>query len=173
MRPSFRHFLLCILTLSSCVTNDNNQKIKTEIQHSTPDTTQQSRLAQTNLDKKNIVKNGDTLAIDRKSAVFFQPDSLQMEERMKKVGEKDFRAGADDYIYYINISAEFLEKQGLPVLNAKGKKYLKFLTSDKKAELVKLDTLRELWGMYLFDPEKKPHYADIIEIEDDYKSYFK
>jgi hypothetical protein len=30
-----------------------------------------------------------------------------------------------------------------------------------------------LWGMYLFDPEKKPHYADITEIEDDYKNYFK
>ncbi|RNI31832.1 hypothetical protein EFY79_21050 [Hanamia caeni] len=173
MRPTFKHFLLCILTLSSCATNDNKQEVKTEIQHSTTDTTKQSHSAQTNLDIKNIVRNGDTLTIDRKSAVFFQPDSLQMEERMKKVGEKDFRAGADDYIYYINISAEFLEKQGLPVMNAKGKKYLKFVTSDKKAELVKLDTLSELWGMYLFDPEKKPHYADIIEIEDDYKNYFK
>jgi hypothetical protein len=58
-------------------------------------------------------------------------------------------------------------------MNAKSKKYLKFVTSDKKAELVKLDTLNDLWGMYLFDPEKKPHYADIIDIEEDYKNYFK
>jgi hypothetical protein len=38
---------------------------------------------------------------------------------------------------------------------------------------VKLDTLSELWGMYFFDPTKKPYYADITEIEEDYKSYFK
>lgn len=173
MRPSLRHFLLSIMTLSSCVANDNKQEIKHEIQQSAPNTKQLSQSAQANLDMKNIVRLSDTLTIDGRSAVFFQPDSLQMEERMKKVGEKDFRAGADDYIYYINISAEFLEKQGLPVMNAKGKKYLKFVTSDKKVELVKLDTLSELWGMYLFDPEKKPHYADIVEIEEDYKNYFK
>jgi hypothetical protein len=173
MRPPFRHFLLCILTLSSCATRDNKQEIKTEVHHSTTDTTQQSHSPQTNLDIREIEGNGDTLTIDRKSAVFFQPDSLQKERRMKEVGEKDFRAGADDYIYYINISAEFLEKQGLPVINAKSKKYLKFVTSDKKAELVKLDTLHELWGMYFFDPTKRPYYADITEIEEDYKSYFK
>ena len=173
MRPLFRHFLLCILTLSSCATRDDKQEIKTEVRYSTTDTIQQSHSSQTNLDIKEIERNGDTLIIDRKAAVFFQPDSLQKEKRMKEVGEKDFRAGADDYIYYINISAEFLEKQGLPVMNAKTKKYLEFVTTDKKAELVKLDTLRELWGMYFFDPTKRPYYADITEIEEEYKSYFK
>ncbi|TKK64089.1 hypothetical protein FC093_23330 [Ilyomonas limi] len=173
MRPSFRHFLFFVLILSSCATKDNKQEVKTEVQYSTTDTTQQSHSPQTNLDKKEIEGNSDTLTIDTKAAVFFQPDSSQMEKRMKEVGERDFRAGADDYIYYINISAEFLEKQGVPVMNAKSKKYLKFVTSDKKAELVKLDTLRELWGMYFFDPTKRPYYADITEIEEDYKSYFK
>ena len=173
MRPLFRHFLLCILTLSSCATRDDKQEIKTEVRYSTTDTIQQSHSSQTNLDINEIERNGDTLIIDRKAAVFFQPDSLQKEKRMKEVGEKDFRAGADDYIYYINISAEFLEKQGLPVMNAKTKKYLEFVTTDKKVELVKLDTLRELWGMYFFDPTKRPYYADITEIEEEYKSYFK
>jgi hypothetical protein len=173
MRPSFKHFLLCILTLSSCATNDNEQEVKTEVQQFTIDTTRQSHSAQTNLDIKDIVGNADTLTIDTKAAVFFQPDSLQIEKRMKEVGESDFRAGADDYIYYINISAEYLEKQGLTVMDAKGKKYLKFVKTDKKEQVVRLDTLNDLWGMYLFDPEKKPHYADITEIEDDYKNYFK
>ena len=58
------------------VTNDNKQEIKTEIPHSTPDTTQQSHSVQTNLVIKNIVRSRDTLIIDRKSAVFRQPDSL-------------------------------------------------------------------------------------------------
>ena len=79
----------------------------------------------------------------------------------------------DDYIYYINTSAEYLEKQGLPVIDAKNRKYLKFVMADKNENLIKLDTLEELWGMYLFDPKRKPHYADIIDIEEDYKSYYK
>jgi hypothetical protein len=172
MRPLFRHFLLYILTLSSCASPHNKQEVKIEVQHSTTDTIQ-NHLLQKNLDIKKIEGNGDTLTIDTKAAVFFQPDSSQMEKRMKEVGERDFRAGADDYIYYINISAEYLEKQGLTVMDAKGKKYLKFVKSDKKEQVVRLDTLNDLWGMYLFDPEKKPHYADITEIEDDYKNYFK
>ncbi|HET7897700.1 MAG TPA: hypothetical protein VFL47_08520, partial [Flavisolibacter sp.] len=115
----------------------------------------------------------DTLTIDRKAAVFYQPDSLQMEKRMKQVGEADFRAGADDYIFYVNRSAEYLEKHGLPVLDAKNKKYLKFVSVDKQTQVIKLDSLEELWGMYLFEPKKKPYAADMTVIEDEYKKYYK
>jgi hypothetical protein len=89
---------------------------------------------------------------------------------MKETGEENFRAGAGDYIYYINTSADYLKEQGLSVIDAKNKKYLKFIMADKK---VQLDTLSELWGMYLFAPTKTPHFADITVIEDDYKNYFK
>jgi hypothetical protein len=95
-----------------------------------------------------------------------------MEKRMKLVGEADFRAGADDYIYYVNTSAEYLEKQGLPVLAARNKKYLKFVLANRQVQIVKLDTLEELWGLYLFDPKKKPSSVDITVIEDEYKNYF-
>lgn len=116
--------------------------------------------------------DSDTLVIDRRAAVFYQPDSLQMKKRMKQVGEADFRAGADDYLYSVNTSAEYLEKQGLPVLDAKNKKYLKFVSAGKLVQLIQLDTLKELWGIYLFDPKKKPYAADMTIIEDEYKSYY-
>jgi hypothetical protein len=92
---------------------------------------------------------------------------------MKEVGEENFRAGTDDYIYYVNTSAEYLEKKGLQVIDAKNKKFLKFIMADKNVQLIKLNTLEELWGMYLFDPKKKQHYADMTVIEEDYKNYFK
>jgi hypothetical protein len=60
----------------------------------------------------------------------------------------------------------------LPVLDAKNKKYLKFVLADKRVQLIKLDTLEELWGMYLFDPKKKAYAADMTIIEDEYKSYY-
>ena len=170
MRPLFKLLLLYSLTLASCAADEKTQDFKSSSFDTTQatDTTQQS---ETKI--KKAVITSDTLTIDTKSAVFFQPDSLQIKKRMQEVGEKDFRAGMDDYIYSINTSAEYLEKQGLTVVDAKGKKILKFITEDKKFHLIKLDTLQELWGMYLFDPTKKPYYADMTMIEDDYKNYFK
>jgi hypothetical protein len=116
---------------------------------------------------------GDTLIIQQRCAVFYAPDSVQMEKRMKLVGEEEFRAGADDYIYYINTSVDYLEKQYLSVINAKDRKYISFITADKRSQLIKLDTLEELWGIYLFDPNKKPYHSDLTIIEEEYKEYFK
>ena len=173
MQLSLKLLLLYGLTLSSCATNDKKQEAKTEIQNSLADTTKTVDTGQKHSGVKTLAVDTNILTIDTKAAVFFQPDSLQMEKRMKEAGEENFRAGADDYIYYINTSADYLEKHGLLVIDAKARRFLKFVTADKKVQLIKLDTLPDLWGLYLFDPRKKPYYADIIEIEDDYKNYFK
>lgn len=173
MQPTLNLFLLIALIISSCGTNNQKQETKTETHISSGDTTLKVDSSLKQLATKAPPSSTDTLSIDQKTAVLYQPDSLQMEKRMKQVGEEDFRAGADDYIYYMNTSAEYLQKQGIPVLDAKNRKYLKFVMADRKVQLIKLDTLQELWGIYLFDPMKKPHYADIIDMETDYKNYFK
>ena len=161
------------MTVFSCGISEQKRERKSDTVISSTDTTKQVDILKKQVAEEPSPLDTDTLTIDRKAAVFYQPDSLQIERQMKQVGEADFRAGMDDYIYYINVSAEYLEKLGLPVFDAKNKKYLKFVMADKKAKLVRLDTLEELWGMYLFDPKKKPLYADIIDIEEDYKSYYK
>jgi len=145
------------LFICSCEAND--QKPKEE----TPQT-------ETLQQPSAVISYSDTLFISTKSAVFFQPDSSII---AKRIEEDDFRAGADDYIYYINESADYLEKQGLHVINAKGRKYLKFIWGSQSTQLVKLDTLPDLWGMFLFDAKQPPLYAEIVEIENDYKRYFK
>lgn len=149
------------------------QEPKSNTQISAADTTLKGDTLKTQIAAQTSPVDTDTLIINRKAAVFYQPDSLQMEKRMKQVGEADFRIGADDYIYYVNTSTEYLENQGLPVFNSKNKKYLKFVLADRKVRIIKLDTLEELWGMYLFDTKKKPYAADMTIIEDEYKSYYK
>lgn len=155
------------------MTNDQKQEPKSDTPDSSTEMTPKVDTLKAQIEPQPFPLDTDTLTIDRKTAVFYQPDSLQMEKRMKKVGEADFRAGAHDYIYYVNTSAEYLEKEGLPVLDAKNKKYLKFVLANKRVQVIKLDTLEELWGMYLFDPKKKACAVDITIIEDEYKSYYK
>jgi hypothetical protein len=173
MQPSLRLLLLLSLTIFSCATNDQKQEPKSDTLIPSADTTQRVDTLKAQIAAQPSPLDTDTLTIDRKAAVFYQPDSLQMEKRMKQVGEADFRAGADDYIYYVNTSAEYLEKEGLPVLDAKNKQYLKFVLADRQVQVIKLDTLEELWGMYLFDPKKKAYAADMTVIEEEYKSYYK
>jgi hypothetical protein len=173
MRPSLRLLLLFSLAVFSCTTNDQKQETKSNTQISPADTALKPDTVRTQKATQTSPLDTDSLTIDRKAAVFYQPDSLQTEQRMKEAGEADFRAGADDYIYYVNTSAEYLEKEGLPVFDAKNKKYLKFVLADKRVQVIKLDTLEELWGMYLFDPKKKAYAADMTIIEDEYKNYFR
>lgn len=173
MQTSLKFLLLFSFAISSCATKDQKQETKSETHIFSIDTAQKIDAIQKQFASKKLSSESDTLTINTKSAVFYQPDSLQIEKRMKESGEEAFRAGADDYVYHVNTSANYLEKQGLPVIESKNKKYIQFIMKDKKVKLIKLDTLPELWGMYLFDPMKMPHYADITLIERDYKSYFK
>jgi hypothetical protein len=73
----------------------------------------------------------------------------------------------------MHISYDFLDSSKIIVLDAKNKKYLKFIYSDKTQNLIKLDTLPELWGIYFFKPSKKEKLIDITSTEDEFKIYFK
>ena len=172
MQAQLKFLLLSAVIIFSCTANDQKQGRNSDTKISSDDTIPKPDSIKTQTAKTSS-SNRDTLIIDREAAVFYQPDSLQIEKRMNQAGEADFRAGAGDYIYYLNESAEYLKKQGIRVLDAKGKKYLKFILANKQVQLIKLDTLKELWGMYLFDPKKKPYAADITIIEDEYKTYSK
>ena len=156
--------LLLFLTLSSCSTKTD--KGKTDL----PQTAVESS---NTLEKKPLtVDNSDTLVIDRKAAVFYSPDTTQIERRKKEVGEDNFYAGADDYLNYMQTSQDFLDSVNLPIVDAKDNKYLKFIRFDKVQNVVKMDTLPELWGIYLFNPSKKEKLVDMTMIDEEYKNYF-
>ena len=147
--------LIVSLTVTFC--NDNSKEQQSEIA---------SKI-------NEAIPNSDTLIISEKSAIFYQPDSMQIEKRKKEVGEENFYIGIDDYAFYINSSFEFLDSIKQPVIEVVGKKVLKFIYSNKQTEVIKLDTLPELWGMYFFSPEKMPRLVDMTIIEEEYKNYFK
>ena len=124
--------------------------------------------------KPPVVTNStDTMVVDKNAAVYFIPDSNQMEKWKMKVGEKDFATVADDWSSYMNSSSEYLKTTNLPVQDASGKKVLKFIKADKSVTLVGLDTLSNYWGYFLFSTSKEPEFADILMMEEAYKKYFK
>ena len=115
----------------------------------------------------------DTLIINTASAVFTEPDSLQIDARKKAAGDADFYAGADDYMFHLNSAYEFFSSIKLKIVIAKDRKFIKFVSSQNTSKLIRLDTLPELWNVYLFDPKKEAKQIDITVIDEEYTSYFK
>jgi hypothetical protein len=168
----FKIIVLLSLTLSSCA--DSSHQDTTTIESLPSDTTLQTDTAHPTMTMSETNSaNSDTLIVDRQAAVFIEPDSLQIERRKKLVGEENFYIGADDYLFYLNIAGQFLDSVKLTTLNAKDKKYLKFVGSDNSQQLIRLDKLDELWSIYFFDPTKKAKQVDMTTIDEEYKSYFR
>lgn len=119
------------------------------------------------------VTSKDTLVVDKAAAVYFLPDSAQMEKWKKSVGDKDFSTVTDDWSSYMNSASEYLKTTSTPVVDASGKKVIVFVKSGGAQSLVGIDTISNYWGYYLFDPAKDPQYADITMMQDAYKKYFK
>lgn len=115
----------------------------------------------------------DTMMIDTRSAVFYTPDSLQMEKRMWSVGERYFRMGMDDYLVTMNEAAEYLESVKIPVVVAKEKRFLAFKNQSGLVKLIDTDTLPDLWGIYFFDLVREPKLVEITNAAEGYKSFFK
>lgn len=153
MKNSFRFITLLIL-LASC----NNQKANKELPNVKP-------ILSTNI-------NTDTLFVRGRAAIFYEPDSLRIERRKKEIGDQDFNTGAGDYLYYMHLSQEFIDSVKLPILTNKNKKFIKFISNDSSKQLVIIDTLPELWGVYFFEPSKKSKQVDIVSIAQEYSNYF-
>jgi hypothetical protein len=112
----------------------------------------------------------DTLVITQKAAVLYGPDSATIEKRMS---DENFRIGMDDAAGGMQEANEYLESVKLPVLDTENKHYIKFVNSNGTSHMIKIDTLPDLAGIYLFDPAKPPRLIDMFSIEKEYADYYK
>jgi len=121
---------------------------------------------------KKASLNNDTLIVNEKSVVIYQPDSLTMERLKVKMGEEDFYTVADDNAFYISTSIQHLKKLKIPMLNLEGKKIIQFTAIDKKPVIMRIDTITGLGNIYLFEPGKQPYKADITSMDTEAKAYY-
>lgn len=155
--------ILLALVFGTILISCNNQSDKDK-------TTSNDSTSQTN----NVVTTiEDTLVVDKDAAVYYQPDSVAMEKWKKSAGEGNFETIIDDWSNYMNTSSEYLTGMKLPIMQSENRKVVKFVKADGSATIVRLDTISNFWGVYLFTPAKEPLYTDPIMIENGYKSYFK
>lgn len=112
----------------------------------------------------------DTLFATRRSAISVWSDTITLEKRRKQYGDDDFYTVADDEAYYSVTADSVLRAQKLPLIDTRqyGEcKFIKFEQKNGTATLVRIDTLSKLHTLYLFDPSKAPHEADVTAMNED------
>ena len=125
--------------------------------------------------KKPASSFEDTIIIDQKSAVFYSPDSMQM-EKIKAVNENVIFETITHNCYYQMQNARIVLRKYWPqirVIETSRVRYLLFVTRNKRKICVDLNSKNNICGIFLFDQKKNPVPVDMPNINTALGFYFK
>ncbi len=116
----------------------------------------------------------DTLVIHTPAAVFYTPDSIQL-EKIRLAYPRNVYETEVHQNYYLMFTARKVLKKFWPrirVLDTSKQRYLLFVKANSSCTCIDLDTRGDMSGLFLFDPVKEPELADMMNIDTALKYYF-
>ncbi len=119
----------------------------------------------------NRKRDSDTLQITTRCAVAISLDIEQLDNLRRKQGDEVYYTAADDGVFYSAMADSVLEAKHMPIIRNKKQKYLRFYYGGV-ARLIKLDTLKQVFNYYYFDPAKAPIEVGLADAEVEYDEYF-
>ena len=125
--------------------------------------------------KKPPSSFSDTLVIDNMSAVFYNPDSLQL-DKIKAISKKEIYETEVHNCFFLMRNARIVLKKNWPkihIIETKTNRYLLFTKADKRNTCIDLNTQGDMCGIFLFDGKKEPELADMMNIDTALGFYFK
>jgi hypothetical protein len=136
--------------------------------------TKEEEVSQPLIFKKPPSSFADSVVIDRESAVFYNPDSLQMEKIKSENEKKVYKNLTHDCFYMMENARNVIRKywpriQIVEVINAR---YLMFIKNDKSKKVIDLNAKNSICGLYLFDPKKDPEPVDMPNVDTFLGFYF-
>jgi hypothetical protein len=124
--------------------------------------------------KKPSASFSDTLTIHFPSAVFYNPDSLQL-MKIKEIIAKDEYETEVHNCFYLMRNARNVMKQYWPkihLIETSTHRYLLFVKADRTKTVIDLNSIGDSCGIYLFDGKKEPELADMMNIDTALGFYF-
>lgn len=117
----------------------------------------------------------DTLVIHDATAVFFNPDSLQLKKIKSVRSEMDFESDTHDCYYQMRNARMVLKKYWpqVKIVETSTSRFLLFIYHDKSKSLTDLNGINDMCGILLFNGIKKPELTDMMNIETGLEYYFK
>jgi len=116
----------------------------------------------------------DTLEINSRAAVFYYPDSIQLEKIKAGIGTSTFDAIMHEYYYQFRFVHIELGNQwpGIKIVEAKNARHLLFMKADKSREIIGLDTKYDPYGLFVFHPQKDPVQLELTNAVSEIDFYF-
>ena len=117
----------------------------------------------------------DTLKIKVEAAVFFCPDSVQLEKVKDTLDTSVYKAIMHDYFYQVRNGRKVVRESrpALTIIDAQNYRYLLFINRDNSRKCIDLNTKGDLYGILLFDGKKDPVLVDMPNIKTALSFYFK
>jgi len=116
----------------------------------------------------------DTIVIKANSAVFYSPDSMQM-EKIKSVNEKTIFDMLTHNCYYQMKNARIVIKKYWPqlkIIETSKSRYLLFEKTNESKVYIDLNDKNDICGLFLFDGKKNPVLVDMPNIDTQLGLYF-
>ena len=138
------------------------------------DSPPESYSPQTKVENKFPGSFQDTIRINSPAAVFYNPDSLQLEKIRSVTEARIFDGSMHEYDYLMR-NAHFVIKKTIPqlkIIEVKNARYLFFTGADKNTECIDLDSKNDAYGLFVFDRQKPPRLLDMANIESELGFYF-
>ena len=131
-------------------------------------------------EQKNTIKSkppgsfSDTLIIDFPSAVFYNPDSLQLEKIKAISAKNEFETDVHNCFYLMRNAKIELKKYwpNIRIIETSVNRYLLFVKEDRTKTYIDLDSKVDMCGIFLFDGKKEPELADMMNIDTALSFYF-
>ncbi len=117
----------------------------------------------------------DTVIIQSRCAVFYRPDSVQL-EKIKTVNEKMvFESLMHDCFYQMRNARLVIEryKPKIHIVEVTNARWLIFARKDHRRKTIDLDSINDICGIYLFDSDREPEQIDMMNIDTELGFYFK
>ena len=117
----------------------------------------------------------DTMLIDFPAAVFYHPDSLQLKKIKELTDSAIFDATMHEYFFQMRNARMSIKRDWpwLKIVEAKNVRFILFHAKDDDSTYLDLNSRNDPDGLILFYPGKKPHHADMMNIDTELGFYFK
>ena len=115
----------------------------------------------------------DTVYVQFPSAVFYAPDSLQL-EKIKAVNNRTIIESMMHENFYQMRNSRIVLKQNYPHIKIieTNARYLLFKKAAGNSECIDLNTKNDAWGLIVSDGKKAPQLLDMTNIDTELEFYF-
>ncbi len=143
------------------------------------DSKQKNRTVKEEINDKSIHKKppssfSDTISIELSTAVFYNPDSLQLEKIKKITDERIFESIVHECFYQMRNARSVIKKfyPGVKILEVKNVRYLLFKKLNGTRQFIDLNSKNDAYGIFLFDGIKDPVQTDMTNIDSELGFYY-